>query len=271
MSLKTIIKDRVSKYPGRVKLTPVAGQANTYDMVRADQPTEEGTVLNAAFFSRKADTLTANANIYVSKSGNDNTADGSSAKPYLTIQAAINSIPKNLGGHMVYIYIGAGTYAEVVDIDYFVDGRVTLTGTANAAVKIQGLVTIRKTGVNIENIALTIENNHLYVTESGWVNLMSTASLTCSGGTYGLYVRYGSHACMGGKLTVNNTTNSAVRAGENSTIYIYEATGTGNVTAIYAQGGFVWIRSQSIGATTEYSTAHGGKIYNGAQTSAPKY
>lgn len=42
------MKDRVSLYPGRVKLVPVAGQENTYDMVRADSPTQEGTPLNKA-------------------------------------------------------------------------------------------------------------------------------------------------------------------------------------------------------------------------------
>lgn len=40
------MQDRVSLYPGRVKLVPVAGQENTYDMVRADSPTQEGTTLN---------------------------------------------------------------------------------------------------------------------------------------------------------------------------------------------------------------------------------
>jgi len=40
------MKDRVPRYPGRVKMTPVAGQANTYDMARADDPTQEGTPLN---------------------------------------------------------------------------------------------------------------------------------------------------------------------------------------------------------------------------------
>lgn len=40
------MQDRVPLYPGRVKLTPVAGQENTYDMVRADQPSQEGTPLN---------------------------------------------------------------------------------------------------------------------------------------------------------------------------------------------------------------------------------
>lgn len=40
------MKDRVPLYPGRVKLTPVSGQENTYDMVRADSPTQDGTPLN---------------------------------------------------------------------------------------------------------------------------------------------------------------------------------------------------------------------------------
>ena len=40
------MQDRVPLYPGRVTLTPVAGQANTYDMARADQPSQEGTPLN---------------------------------------------------------------------------------------------------------------------------------------------------------------------------------------------------------------------------------
>lgn len=35
-------------YPGRVSLTPVPGQDGLYDMVRADQPTQEGTPLNKA-------------------------------------------------------------------------------------------------------------------------------------------------------------------------------------------------------------------------------
>lgn len=40
--------DRVSRYPGRVKLVPVAGQHNVYDMTLADEPTVAGTKLNKA-------------------------------------------------------------------------------------------------------------------------------------------------------------------------------------------------------------------------------
>ena len=40
------MKDRLPKHPGRVKLIPVAGEENTFDLVRADKPTEEGTPLS---------------------------------------------------------------------------------------------------------------------------------------------------------------------------------------------------------------------------------
>lgn len=43
--------DRISTYPGRVRLIPVPGQANTYDMVRADEPIEPGTPINRALFT----------------------------------------------------------------------------------------------------------------------------------------------------------------------------------------------------------------------------
>ena len=48
------MQDRVPLYPGRVTLTPVAGQANTFDMARADQPTQEGTPLNKATLLKDA-------------------------------------------------------------------------------------------------------------------------------------------------------------------------------------------------------------------------
>lgn len=44
------VKDRVPTYPGRVIMTPVSGQSNVYDMVRADQPTEPGTPINRKLF-----------------------------------------------------------------------------------------------------------------------------------------------------------------------------------------------------------------------------
>lgn len=38
--------DRLSNYPNRIKLLPVQGQNDVYDVVRMDMPLEEGTPLN---------------------------------------------------------------------------------------------------------------------------------------------------------------------------------------------------------------------------------
>lgn len=52
------MENRVPTYPGRVELTPVAGQENTYDLVRADEPIVEGTPLNkATLFDEENETL----------------------------------------------------------------------------------------------------------------------------------------------------------------------------------------------------------------------
>ena len=40
------MQDRSPKHPGRVKLLPVAGQENIYDMTRADEPDDTGTPFN---------------------------------------------------------------------------------------------------------------------------------------------------------------------------------------------------------------------------------
>lgn len=46
------MKDRISKFPGRVKLIPVPGEANTFDLRRADQPTQAGTPINKLLLDR---------------------------------------------------------------------------------------------------------------------------------------------------------------------------------------------------------------------------
>lgn len=48
--IEKTFENRVPTYPNRVTLTPVAGQTNTYDMVRADEPVKEGTPIDKATF-----------------------------------------------------------------------------------------------------------------------------------------------------------------------------------------------------------------------------
>lgn len=73
------MQDRVPLYPGRVKLTPVSGQENTYDMVRSDQPTQEGTKVNKATLFDAA----AEKAIFNNANGNHTPAEAFAALPNL--------------------------------------------------------------------------------------------------------------------------------------------------------------------------------------------
>lgn len=58
------VVDRVPTYIGRIKLVPVSGSDNLYDMSRADEPTVEGTPINKELFdSIKNDLLRISPNI----------------------------------------------------------------------------------------------------------------------------------------------------------------------------------------------------------------
>lgn len=103
------MEDREPLYPGRIKLTPVSGQANVYDSVRADQPVKAGSPLNkntflkdttAALFGKTSAALPdeifqilANAALY--KNGEIVTPGGISVP---NVQIEIGS------------YVGTGTY-----------------------------------------------------------------------------------------------------------------------------------------------------------------
>lgn len=92
------MKDRISTYPGRVRLVPVAGQENVYDIERADEPSQVGTEL-------KRDTLLSNATAALFGLNESNgTPDAAFAKTVGMINEVYGKI-----GHSVYsTYVGNG-------------------------------------------------------------------------------------------------------------------------------------------------------------------
>ena len=72
------MQDRVSRYPGRIKLIPVDKNKGIYDVVRADEPTQEGTPLNTANLFSSAtsqDILTNTLDLYKSGTSLPDTVD----------------------------------------------------------------------------------------------------------------------------------------------------------------------------------------------------
>ncbi len=95
-------------------------------------------------FGAKIGTLSADSEVFVSTTGSDTTGDGTSAKPFRTIQHAIDILPKDLGGKECIITVADGTYDEDLLIVCFANGVLRLSSphitTASENCKIKSIV-----------------------------------------------------------------------------------------------------------------------------------
>lgn len=282
MAFKTPVVDRVPTYPGRVKLTPVAGTTDTYDLIRADSPIEEGTPLNKALFDQKAYTLTENVTVYVDgTSGNDSSGDGSSARPFATIQKAVDALPKWLDGYMATISIAAGTYEERVELDGFQGGIVEL-GVYGRAVTVRGVLINASSLVRI-NVNITrssLGGTPLNIRFGSNVQFGNDCVINGSSASVsGIVIESGSTLSsvvdifgFMGKTTISNCGFYAIYATGGAKVALGEIAGSGNGTGLYAaDGGVITYFSRTLTATTATTTVAGGRIYSGAQTSIPNY
>lgn len=84
--------------------------------------------------------------LYVAKDGNNQTGDGTEAKPFLTIQAAVNQIPL-LTSSRVTIWIGDGVYLEDVVVRNLKAVSITIRNRQNVS------DTSSELGVKVRSIA----------------------------------------------------------------------------------------------------------------------
>ena len=278
MALKTPVVDRIPTYPGRVKLSPVSGQTNTYDLTRADQPIAEGTPINKALFDQKAYCLTSNVTVFVATTGSDQTGDGTSAAPYATIQKAVNSIPKWLDGYTATIDIADGTYEGRVTIEGFHGGTLVL-GIAGRTVTVRGITVNASTFVkiNVSNIVRSANVvGSLFVVSGGSLvqvsNRFSIDALNAA--VTGVVVETGSTLVVTNEaiFIVHNCGYNAVYASGGSRVSFSGIAGSGNSVGLRVEtGAVISFLSRSLAGTTENVTASGGRIYTGAQSSIPNY
>ena len=272
MALKIPVVDRVPTYPGRVKLVPVSGQTNVYDMTRADNPVQAGTPINKALFDSKADGLTESVTIYVSKSGSDTSGTGTSSAPYLTIKKAIDSIPKVLNGFHAQIDIGVGTYEERVTIDSFVGGRITL-GVAGRAVTVRGISIMSSNSVRLAipfivySATYSGDGAGLYMSYGSNLQLINELTINMSSSTnYGIAIEHGCVLTTNNvPVTVNNCGRAAVMSTYGSTCVLSNIMGSGNTNFGLAAtlGGIIAYQTKSITASSGDYQQHGGRIFSG--------
>lgn len=207
--------------------------------------------------------------IYVSTSGNDASGNGSESNPFKTIQHAVNSIPKNLSNREITINVASGTYSEDVLISGFYGGSLKLNF---GAVSIKTL-TVYESFVIISGTSLSLAasgNTHGFHVHRG-SNVICQLPLTITGSVNGLFVGYGSRFAGRNTITINSCTYAA-NVSFAGYMYIITLEGSKNNNGVQAAAGIASIGSVASGmASTMYVTVAGGRIYTGAQASAPIY
>lgn len=168
------MQDRTPIYPGRVKLTPVSGQANTYDMERADNPTQVGTAINKANLLKDS-----TAAMY----GLDSTA--------VPDDAFVASVMANTG----YIHVTTKTETGVVaGIPIMIDGVYAGKTGANGKARISvpfGAHTVKVVrpmdiaSVTPETYEINVTDANAIVLESNCVLSTATEATISTSGEYG--------------------------------------------------------------------------------------
>lgn len=274
MAFKFKVEDRVPTYPGRVTLTPVSGQENTYDMVRADLPVVEGTPINKKLFDSKSDCLTENVTVWVALSGNDVEGDGSADAPFRTIQAAVDALPKNLDGHTAEIVVDFGVYNERVTVNGFRSGRLII-GRYGSVFSITGGIDIINSSyveTNIYQIERdTSSSRPLFVAKDG-SNVTIGSDMILDGidsGITGMVVENNSHVVTANNITLTcNNCGMAIAATWCSFVSLNAITGSENTFGMSAsQGSIVSYKTDTLSKSWSNNADSGGLVLTGKNSS----
>ena len=266
--------DRIPTYPGRIKFTKEDGTVIYGVWERADNPTVEGTPLNAATLNamQANNGLSADTEFFIAKGGSDVTGNGSQARPYASFAKTLSVLPRNLNGHDVYFHIGDGVYAETVVMYNFFGGAIIF---ASGTFTISGLQIINSTMmINGANVMIEGYGQTTYgLTVQGYGRFRSANNLTISNTGIGIHVSNGSCVELNGVTTTINSTNIAVHANGGSTCSLGTLTGVSNETGIdVSSAAMVSYLNTDIGVRgILHSTDVGGRIYAGKQVNAPQY
>lgn len=183
--------------------------------------------------SVKDQTALGNVTIYVDATDGDDANDGTHGKPFKTIQAAVDSLPKNLGGRFATIMVSDGNYLSKVSLFGFSCGRLDIRGNtitpANVIVPsviVHGCsCSVHLTGVNVQYVEVydthefslgtttlsnPTEQNGISVQNSN----VSMYSVDISGCNCAISVQRDTKLCAGGITGSGNTVGLMVNVGD---------------------------------------------------------
>lgn len=199
----------------------------------ANEVTPGGSIA-VSNYGAKIGTLPANIALYVATTGSDTAGDGSSAKPYKTIQNALETLPKDLGSRTVTVNVADGTYEEGVNVVGFISGRLIIQSKDHATV-INTLCNVYRIQMINCLAGVTIQGLNLYAPSGAGIDIYDSRSVSVfrvsctsinnvnaaiyvensiahinecilSNHAYGIVVGAGSRAVCSGNTGINNTT-----------------------------------------------------------------
>lgn len=215
--------------------------------------------------------LSTNVDIYVGMTGDDTTGDGSANKPFRTIKKAVNSIPKNLGGHTATINIADGQYWEGVIIQGLYGGTFKIYGSPNNNTSVKSLLlnncTIHTEVENFNVNGNSDDGAYSYVVKAVRCldvlikNIMSDNAFLEA---YGAFVFENTPCVLLRAVTISNKKCAISTHG--GITYMDNVSGVGNETSIRAGSGWGSIGGSTFKGTTSNIAGaevkeHGGQIW----------
>ena len=247
--------------------------AQTLTDAQKTQARENIAAGSAADLAKKPDAVQGNITLHVAKTGNDTTGDGSESKPYLTIQKALNSLPKLLLAR-ADIVIHGGTYEEAVLVYGFSGANsLTIEGTENETVKIK-TVDIRAVNlaeaVQLRNVELvgTSEDGYNFSVRTVDSEFVVLENVSCTNATASSYLgafRFDSTLFV--RLTGCTISNKAVALDVAAAVVYMNSTvtGTGNTVGIRCGSGWGnaggYVQKGGANIAGEEQKGFGGQIW----------
>lgn len=215
--------------------------------------------------------LQTNITLYVNSATGNDTNNGTQSEPYLTLAAALGSLPKDLGGYTVTINV-SGTFSEAFQFVGFHNGEIVITGTQQNPANFtnSGTVYLNDVFLTLQYITFSgSQSTHpLIVRDNGSV-LIDTCTFDASAGGNGPLARRNKLVQLR-NCTVNNASKTAFLA-PSGLVTVQNLGGSNNGIAIsvgdafYNEIGSVIASGFNISATTQAAVYLNSLFYlNGA-------
>ena len=207
--------------------------------------------------------ISSDVTLYVNGStGNDNNP-GTESMPFKSVQAAINSVPKNLGIHSVTINVSDFVYDEKIDISGFSGGSFfQIIGNGDQTIVRSVVISYCSVpSIAVSKIKISGSNPDNAVLVYGCINVV-VSLLNIDGAKNG--IKCGNYYTSGGTClfinggSISNCIESAVYAEGQNNVFVTSASGSNNSVGLTANYG---ASISTTGVSIESTTAQ--KVFAG--------